>query len=121
MNDEIETSTYKNWFQKYSSEKALTIKDITRLKNSGSDKWQRLERFMPALANVFDIYEKAKISAKINLVKVFKHNLVYSEGAIRTPSISEVFAHNYLKAKEKGLLFVEQPLVFSGQSPFSSP
>ncbi|MHB8206441.1 recombinase family protein [Mucilaginibacter sp.] len=122
MNDEIEASTYKNWFQKYSSEKALTIKDITTLKNSGLDKWQRLERLMPALTNVFDIYEKAEISAKINLVKgVFKHNLVYSEGAFRTPSINDVFAHNYLKAKEKGLLFVEQPLVFSGQSPFSSP
>jgi len=122
MNDEIEPSTYKNWFQKYSSEKALTIKDITRLKNSGPDKWQQLERFMPALTNVFDIYEKAKISAKINLVKgVFKHNLVYSEGAFRTPSISEAFAYNSLKAKEKGLLFVEQPLVFSGQNPFSSP
>jgi len=122
MNDEIETSTYKNWFQKYSSEKALTIKDITRLKNSGPDKWGQLERFMPALTNVFDIYEKAKISAKINLVKgVFKHNLVYSEGAFRTPSISELFAYNSLKAKEKGLLFVEQPLVFSGQNPFSSP
>lgn len=122
MNDEIEPSTYKNWFQKYSSEKALTIKDITRLKNSGPDKWQQLERFMPALTNVFDIYEKAKISAKINLVKgVFKHNLVYSEGAFRTPSISEAFAYNSLIAKEKGLLFVEQPLVFSGQNPFSSP
>jgi len=101
---------------------ALTINDITRLKNSGPDKWQQLERFMPALTNVFDIYEKAKISAKINLVKgVFKHNLVYSEGAFRTPSISEAFAYNSLKAKEKWLLFVEQPLVFSRQNPFSSP
>ena len=117
MNDEIETSTYKNWFQKYSSEKALTIKDITRLKNSGPGRWQRLERFMPALTNVFDVYEKAKISAKINLVKgVFKHNLVYSEGAFRTPSISEAFAHNSLKAKKRAALCRTTLSVFGTES-----
>jgi hypothetical protein len=52
---------------------------------------------------------------------VFKHNLVYSEGAFRTPSINDAFSLNYLNANKKGLLFVEQPLVFSGQNPFSSP
>lgn len=79
----------------------MTIKAITRLKNSGPDKWQQLERFMPALTNVPDVYEKAKISVKILL--------------------DPPFAYNSLKAKEKGLLFVEQPLVSSGQNPFSSP
>jgi len=75
-----------------------------------------------ALTNLFDVYEKANLSAKNMLVKaVFKHHLVYSEGAFRTPSINDAFALNYLKANEKGLLFVEQPLVFSGQNPLCSP
>jgi site-specific DNA recombinase len=122
MNEEIEASTFKNWFQKYSIERALLSKEISTLKQDGTDKWQRLERLLPALTNLFDVYEKANITAKNKLVKaVFKHNLVYSEGAFRTPSINDAFSLNYLNANKKGLLFVEQPLAFSGQNPFSSP
>lgn len=122
MNEEIEASTFKNWFQKYSSERAMLLKEIGSLKQNGTDKWQRMEKLMPALTNLFDIYEKANISAKNKLVKaVFKHNLVYSDGAFRTPFINDAFALNYLNTNKKGLLFVEQPLAFSGQNPFSSP
>ncbi len=42
-------------------------------------------------------------------------------GAFRTPSLNDAVALNYLDANRKGLLFVEQPLVFFGQNPFSSP
>jgi hypothetical protein len=35
--------------------------------------------------------------------------------------MSDAFADKYLNANKKGLLFVEQPLVFSGQTPFCSP
>ena len=35
--------------------------------------------------------------------------------------MDETFVHNYLSVKEKGLLFVEQPSVFSGANPLSSP
>lgn len=62
------------------------------------------------------------ITAKINMVKtVFKHNIVYSARGFRTPSMSEAFEDKYLNANKKGLLFLEQPLVFSGQTPFCSP
>ncbi len=122
MNEEIEASTFKNWFQKYSSERALLLKEISGLKQDESDKWARFEKLFPALTNLLEIYEKANISAKNKLVKaVFKHNLSYSEGAFRTPPINDAFALNYLNANKKGLLFVEQPLVFSGQNPFCSP
>jgi site-specific DNA recombinase len=123
MNDEIEASTYKTWFQKYSSERALLLKDIDTLKKNGNDKWQRLEKLLPELINIQNVYERLKpITAKIHMVKtVFKHNIVYSEGGFRTPSMSEAFEDKYLNANKKGLLFLEQPLVFSGQTPFCSP
>lgn len=118
MDEEIEASTYKTWFQKYSSERALLLQDLDSLKQAGADKWQRFEKLMPALSNLHDIYEKASVTAKNKLVKaVFKHNLVYSEGAFRTPSINDAFSLNYLNTNRKGLLFVEQPLAFSGQNP----
>lgn len=58
MNDEIESSTYKTWFQKYSSERALLLKEIDTLKKNGNDKWQRLEKLLPELTNIQSIYER---------------------------------------------------------------
>jgi hypothetical protein len=52
---------------------------------------------------------------------VFKQNLTFSDGMFRTPFINEIFYDNYLILNEKGLLFVEQPSVFLGQNPVSSP
>lgn len=93
MNEEIEASTFKSWFQKYSSEKALLVKEISVLKQDEPNQWKRFDRLVPALANLFDIYEKADLGAKNKLVKaVFKHNLSYSDGAFRTPSINDAFA-----------------------------
>lgn len=110
MNEEIEASTFKNWFQKYSSEKALLVKEISSLKQDQSDQWKRFDRLVPALTNLFDIYEKADLTAKNKLAKaVFKHNVVYSEGAFRTPSVNNAFALNYVKTNEKRLLFIEHP------------
>jgi len=113
----------KHWFQKFPSERAMLLNDIQNLKGNQKDKWQKFERLMPALTNIGAIYDKAKnMSAKHNMIRaVFKHNLTYSDGVFRTPFINDAFAHNCLSVKEKGLLFVEQPLVFSGINPLSSP
>lgn len=123
MDDEIEASTYKTWFKKFSSERALLLKDIDDLKKGDDDKWKRMEKLLPELKNIQSMYERLKpVNARVNMVKtVFKHNIVYSEGGFRTPSMSDAFADKYLNANKKGLLFVEQPLVFSGQTPFCSP
>ena len=43
MNDNTAPSTYKSWFQKYSSEKALLIKDPSGLKKNKSEKWTSFE------------------------------------------------------------------------------
>ena len=51
---------------------------------------------------------------------VFKHGLTYHEGAFRTPSINPALAHNAVKFKEKGLLFVEQSSNDLGENPLRS-
>jgi hypothetical protein len=78
---------------------------------------------MPALTNIGAIYDNAKnVTTKQSTIReVFKHNFTYSDCAFRTPYINDALAANYLSVKEKGLLFVEQPLVFSGTNILSSP
>ena len=95
---------------------------MNKATNDNKGKWDKLQRLLPSLTSLSAIYDRASIKDKHSLVKaVFKHAITFSEGAFRTPFISEVFAHNYLNIKEKGLLFVEQPSVFSGANPFCSP
>jgi len=51
---------------------------------------------------------------------VFKLSLSYFEGKFRTPYVLPAFAHNALKAKEKGLLDFEKPVALEGKIPFCS-
>ncbi|HJP63554.1 MAG TPA: recombinase family protein, partial [Mucilaginibacter sp.] len=122
FNKEIELDTYKRWYSKYSIEKGHLMDELTSLNADNKGVWGRLQNVLPKLTSLAEIYEQASIKFKHQLIRaVFKHPITFSEGAFRTPSISELFMHNYLKIKEKGLLLVEQPSVFSGQSPFCSP
>jgi hypothetical protein len=85
-------------------------------------KWDRLHKVLPCLTSLNTIYDRASITDKHSLIKaVFKHAITFSDSAFRTSFISEVFAHNYLNIKEKWLLLLEQPVVFSGANPFCSP
>jgi hypothetical protein len=122
FNKDIELETYKRWFTKYSSERAHVLDEMNKSNKDGKGKWDKLQRILPSLTSLNALYERASIRDKHSLIKaVFKHAITFSEGAFRTPSISELFAHNYLAIREKGLLFVEQPCVFSGANPFCSP
>ncbi|MBW7891439.1 MAG: recombinase family protein [Chitinophagaceae bacterium] len=122
MNDEIDAATYKKWLQKYSQEKAMLSNDIIKASNNDfARKWNRVEYLLPRLTSLKGIYKIATISRKQHLIRgVFKHNLAYSDGAFRTPSIEPAFVNNSLIAKEKGLLYIEQPSTVWDQVPDSS-
>lgn len=118
FNKEIELDTYKRWFSKYSSEKAHVMDGISKLNANNQGTWERLKHVFPNLTSLAEVYERASIKLKHKLIRaVFKHPITFSEGAFRTPSINDIFALNYDKIKEKGLLFVEQP----SQILFCSP
>lgn len=122
FNKDVELDTYKRWYSKYSFEKGHVMDELNNLNSKNKNTWERLQTLLPNLTSLADIYERATVKYKHLLIRaVFKHPITFSEGAFRTPLISDLFAHNYLAVKEKGLLLVEQPLVFSGANPFCSP
>ncbi|HVW97074.1 MAG TPA: recombinase family protein [Mucilaginibacter sp.] len=122
FNKDIETETYKRWFTKYSAERGHLLDEMNKSNKDSKGRWDRLQRILPSLTSLNALYDRASIKDKHCLIKgVFKHAVTFSEGAFRTPCISELFEHNYLIIKEKGLLLVEQPSVFLGVNPFCSP
>ncbi|WP_423213034.1 recombinase family protein [Olivibacter jilunii] len=122
MNNEIEASTYKTWFQKFKEEKALleiSLEGKKKPKIDTSD--DIIQRLLPELSNLYQIYEKSNITQKHMLIRgVFKDNLVWGSNMFRTTFINPIFEDNLLKIKEKGLLFYEQPSLKSGIIPLST-
>ena len=123
MNDEIESSTYQTWFKKLKEDKAILEYSIN---SSSMPKINKnidiIQRLLPRLSNLYEIYEKGNITQKHTLIKgVFKHNLHWADGAFRTKYIDPTFHDNLLKIKEKGLLFNEQPFRKSDINPISTP
>jgi len=118
FNKEIELDTYKRWYSKYSIEKGHLMDELSKLSADNKSAWDRLHGVLPKLTSLADIYERASVKFKHQLIRaVFKHPITYSDGTFRTPSISELFMLQYPKIKEKGLLFLEQPR----EIPFCSP
>lgn len=119
MEDEIDGATYKKWKQKFATERAVLQHDIdSTLNNEQTEKWNKLSRLLPQMTSIRTIYKTAPAHRKLMLIKgVFKHNLTFFEGRFRTASIEPAFAANALKAKEKGLLDLEEPLSLSGKIP----
>ena len=123
MNDEIDGVTHKKWLQKYSNERTLLSEAIVNASQGlGANKWHKIESLLPKLTSLKGIYQIATLPRKQALIRaVFKHNLTYVNGMFRTPSIEPAFLDNSLKAKEKGLLDVEQPSDIWDKVPYSSP
>lgn len=124
MNDEIDGDTYKKWFQKYRTERAMLADEIVQAKNNDSTaQWEKLRSHLDKLNSLKEVYWLAvqQNKQKQFIQGVFKHNLTYSEGIFRTPSIAVPFIDNSLKAKEKGLLLLEQPSDVWDKVPDSSP
>ena len=122
MNNEIESSTYQTWFKKLKAEKAAleyALSDDKKSKVEPDD--DIIERLLPELSNIFQIYEKGNIIQKHTLIRgVFKDNLSWGGEMFRTTFVDPAFYDNVLKVKEKGLLFYEQPSRILGVSPVST-
>lgn len=110
MDDEIDAKTYKKWLSKYSMERGTLLKDIEDVLQRGqAAKMSKLTALLPLLKSIKDIYSRATITDKQTLVRaVFKHKLVYSDNKFRTPYVEPYILSNSLKAKEKGLLEIEE-------------
>jgi hypothetical protein len=80
-----------------------------------------IERLLPELSNIYQIYEKGNIIQKHTLIRgVFKDNLLWGGGMFRTAFIDPVFYDNVMKVKKKGLLFYEQPSQIFDRNPVST-
>ncbi len=118
MNDEIEISSYKKWFRKFSAGLAGLLEDIKDLKSDHSGKWKKLLQLFSYFENLPALFDRANIRHKHALLKSwFKQTLMFNDGIFRTAWLNPAFVSNYLALKEKGLLLIEQPSENLGVTP----
>lgn len=122
MNDEIESETYQKWFKKLKEDKALLEYALNgKEKPKINENTDIIERLLPRLGNLYELYDKGNITQKHTLIRgVFKDNLYWADGSFRTKFLDLTFHDNLLKVNEKGLLFNEQPFQKSDINPLST-
>jgi len=114
----INYETYQKWLRQYQNERFLLTKQIDDLKVPLASAWAKYSENILLLGNIGGIYHKSSLNWKKSLIKiVFDNKLTYSHGIYRTAFLHSIFEHKALIFKEKGLLFVEQPLSKMGEIP----
>ncbi|WP_161596786.1 recombinase family protein [Chitinophaga vietnamensis] len=122
MNNEIELTTYKRWYNKLATAKSELINEIEKLSSNVNEKIERLERAIPYLCNLKALYENLGLPGKQKLLNgVFKVALVFDGERFRTPFLHPALMYNYMKVNEKGLLLIEQPSLDSAMNPVCTP
>ena len=118
IDEEIEPVTYQKWFRKLSGQKRSLQFEIENLNDNNKKAWQRLEKVLPFLLSIKNLYRELNLGGKQRLLKeVFKAGLIFDGTCYRTPFLHPAISHNYLKIKEKGFLIVEQSYENLGVSP----
>lgn len=109
IKNEVSKDTYERWYSNYNSTILSAKEAILRLSKNEGHAFTILEKNLEMLTDVRYVYSKADILQKREFVNlVFDSNLYYHNGIYRTPTMMNIFSHNYLKMKEKGCLLYEK-------------
>ncbi|HVM86858.1 MAG TPA: recombinase family protein [Puia sp.] len=110
INDQIESSTYKKWFAKLSSEKGSLELEVSKMTIRKTNLIDKIKQVVPRLSDLKKLYHSIRLKDKFLLLnKVFEGGLLWDGSVLRTPRLHFALMHNYNKLKEKGLLLIEQP------------
>ncbi|MFS0491958.1 recombinase family protein [Leadbetterella byssophila] len=104
ISNEVNRDTYERWYRQYTNEASTLTSEIRKLKTNHQHAFQKLSGHLDKLSDMHYIYSKCCMEDKQSFIKlVFDNNLYYENGIYRTPTMMQMFAHNSLKMKEKGL------------------
>ncbi len=110
INNHVGLETYQKWYNTYKSQEAALRNQKEQLQDNNNAKWQLFHTTLPKLGDIKYLYESATLVQKQEFVRrVFNSKLYYLAGVYRTPYLLNLFFHNTLILKEKGLLIIEQP------------
>ncbi len=118
ISNDMDDTTYRKWKARYESERFTLLAIIDDLNKPIADTWSRYSKHLARLNDIANIYNSGDMNSKKSFINmVFDNKLSYKNGVYRTLFLNPLFQSKAALVKEKGLLFIEQPLDFLGKTP----
>lgn len=109
--DAIDGTAYQRMKTQWGKELKQVEDHVQRISFPEDGILSRHEKHLHKLGDISALFEAADVHQKQSLIRVvFDGKLYYENGVYRTPSILPVFSCKLRQLKEKGLLYLEQPL-----------
>ena len=118
LNPDMSANVYKKTIAELKAKQSRLVQEQSQANTENNVYFDRLNILLPKLKDLRKAFEEMDIMAKQQFVNtVFDHSLSHDGEIYRTPFIHELFSHNSLKLKEKGLLKIDSPLKKIGETP----
>jgi len=115
---DVSESTYNKVIGELRADQSRLYKELTKLNTNYQAYWNRLGGILAKFTDIRAEFASLAIEKKHQFVNwVFDGGLSYGNDIYRTPSVPELFAHNLLTLKEKGLLEIVAPVRNIGDIP----
>lgn len=118
LQPDIDSKVYSKVTAGLKADEARLQQQITELNSTSGDYYSVLNSLLPKLASTAEVFDTLLLVRKTAFIQaVFGTSLWYEDGMFRTPWLHPLFADKQLELKEKGLLIIQQPTSFSGDTP----
>lgn len=121
LHPEISESSYQKVISEQKADVARLQHKIAELSTDQQAYWDRLNDLLPKLSRLRTSYDAMPLYKKHQFINtVFDRQLTHDGNTYRTPYLHNLFSHNELILKEKGLLKIDSPIINLGLTPIRS-
>lgn len=119
---DISEATYRRIMSEFKSDQSRFYKELAAANTNEQAYFDKLEAVLFRMTNIRAEFERMSTEKKHQFVNiVFNQHLSYEDGAYRTNKLHDLFFHNAVVLKEKGLLIINSPVRKMGEIPVGTP
>lgn len=115
---DVSEASYNKVISELRADQSRLYKEITKANTNQQAYWDKMNNLLLILSDLRSHFEKLELEKKHQFINwVFDSSLSHDGEIYRTPFINDLFAHNTLTLKEKGLLEIVAPVIKLGETP----
>jgi site-specific DNA recombinase len=114
----VSEASYKKVISELRADQSRLYAELTKANTNQQAYWDKMSGILLILSDLRTHFANLELEKKHQFINwVFDSSLSYSNGIYRTPSLNDLFSHNELTLKEKGLLEKVAPIINLGETP----
>lgn len=117
----VSESSYNKVISELRADQSRLYKELAKANTNQQAYWDKLSSILVIISDLRQSFAKLPLEKKHQFVNwVFDSSLGYEKDIYRTPYLLDIFTHNTLTLKEKGLLEIVAPVKNLGEIPRST-